>query len=265
MIQILFDFLVDHVQATMKGITQDTRDLCSMICRLVGVIITCMLSKEYCQSDCHETRVSPRSIRACLRAKTHGACRGCCRQSYQRLFGKDIGLPYQIYKGGSSSLDRPIAQNQERIWLLEDLCKRWFNYIETASECRDRLTLIQSIINLQDYMARMVTFASQKSRVPPLAQLVCEYDLDWLAHAICEEDNEFQELLLTDDVLIHAARHSNRAFLFLIQYERTHSREVMQKVTKAAARNWKGGAEIMQLLLETRGEEVQIMPTNPRA
>jgi len=91
-----------------------------------------------------------------------------------------------------------------------------------------------------------------------LPEIAIYHDMSWLARLLLDKMSPILSGTFPDNCLVHAAARAPKVLRELLDHATIQRIKVTDKVVKVAAGNTGSGKEVMELLLEKRGNEVEI-------
>ena len=97
-----------------------------------------------------------------------------------------------------------------------------------------------------------------KWRGGSLLEIAIYHDMSWLARLLLDKMSPILSGAFPDNCLVHAADRAPKVLRELLDHATIQRIKVTDEVVKVAVRNTGSGKEVMELLLEKRGNEVEI-------
>ncbi|KAH8592640.1 hypothetical protein B0O99DRAFT_716475, partial [Bisporella sp. PMI_857] len=145
--------------------------------------------------------------------------------------------------------------------LINYASRFWYQHIRTAEEAMEFLPFIK-LFFLKDRMTKLTEGPDiaweYYGAANYIINIAIELECDWLVNIVFSEHSASFQINLMTTNLVKAAAGGANIFELLLDLGIEDILFIAKDVVKAAAGNWRSGKEVMMLLLEKQGYQVQI-------
>ena len=147
---------------------------------------------------------------------------------------------------------------------LSYVSKFWYRHIDSANDVMEDVEKLRRILRGPDrrlwfdryYWGPNTEIWTEQS----LLDTTIPLDIPWLAKLLLDQTSSDLSETFKDSCLVEAARRAPGVLGELLVHAITKRIRVTDEVVKTAARNLFDGNKVMEVLLEKRGDEIQITP-----